>query len=340
MLARARGAGEPPTTVEYNHPSRTAVHAIAPPLALSCDHKYAEEITGWLFKQLGMSRRGGEQSWRVRIGLAMRLAIVPQLLKLVAPAIMAVSGLQGQTLIDLRTQSKTVDFTSAPSTKPVKAGTSLPATCTAGEAFLKTDAMPGKGLYWCTSANTWTQQNPNSVDKTQATSYTSGARQTFQPSAGTAGLRIGPGALPSTGLAGDLAVDASDAQKLKVYDGNQWVTSGGGDTVTPGVGITISGSSPKQVGVDTAAVPAFLTASATVDFPSVGPGSCQEMSISLPGAATGDAVAAGWPVLATGLVGFMQVTSPNAVAVRLCNLSGTSVDPPNNVFRATIVRGW
>jgi hypothetical protein len=273
----------------------------------------------------------------------MKLAIVPKFLRCVAPGILVASGLHGQTLIDLRAQSKTVDFTSASFTKPAKAGTSLPAACTVGEAFLKTDAVPGYGLYWCTATNTWTQQNPNAVDKTQATSYTSGARQTFQPSATTAGLRIGPGVLPSAGVAGDLAVDASAAFRLKVYDGNQWVTSGGstgGDTVAPGVGISISGDSPKQVAVDTAAVPTFLSASEAVDFPSIAPNNCQESSITLAGAAIGDTVAAGWPTLASGLLGMMQVTTVNAVSIRLCNLSGVAVDPPNDVFRATIVRSF
>jgi hypothetical protein len=44
--------------------------------------------------------------------------------------------LQAQTLVDLRTQSKSVDFTAAPSTKPFKAGTVLPAICSLGGAIL------------------------------------------------------------------------------------------------------------------------------------------------------------------------------------------------------------
>jgi hypothetical protein len=42
---------------------------------------------------------------------------------------------RGQTLVDLKTQSKSVDFTGATTTKPFKSGTVLPATCTVGEAF-------------------------------------------------------------------------------------------------------------------------------------------------------------------------------------------------------------
>ncbi|MGC8807882.1 MAG: hypothetical protein ACP5QB_10140 [Thiomonas sp.] len=50
-----------------------------------------------------------------------------------------------------------VDFTSAQSTAPMKSGTTLPGTCSVGQAFFKTDATAGQNIYLCTSANTWTQ---------------------------------------------------------------------------------------------------------------------------------------------------------------------------------------
>lgn len=62
----------------------------------------------------------------------------------------------GQTRVDLRTQSKSVDFTAANMTKPFKSGTALPGACTLGEAFFKTDAPAGTNLYACTSLNSWT----------------------------------------------------------------------------------------------------------------------------------------------------------------------------------------
>lgn len=61
-----------------------------------------------------------------------------------------------QTSIDLRKQSRNIDFSAAPSTKPSKTGTALPGLCSVGETFFKTDATAGKNLYGCTSANTWT----------------------------------------------------------------------------------------------------------------------------------------------------------------------------------------
>jgi len=64
----------------------------------------------------------------------------------------------GQTLVDLRTQAKNVDFTGANTTKPFKSGTILPATCGVGEAFFLSSAPAGSNLYSCTATNTWTLQ--------------------------------------------------------------------------------------------------------------------------------------------------------------------------------------
>jgi hypothetical protein len=66
----------------------------------------------------------------------------------------------GQTLVNLSTQGRNVDFSNAPSTRPVKTGTSLPATCAAGELFFNTSAPAGQNLYGCSQANIWSLQGP------------------------------------------------------------------------------------------------------------------------------------------------------------------------------------
>src|SRR5512147_2151403 len=63
-----------------------------------------------------------------------------------------------QTTVDLRTQSKSVDFSGASSTKPAKVGTTLPAVCVAGEAFFKLNAASGRNWYGCSEANVWVLQ--------------------------------------------------------------------------------------------------------------------------------------------------------------------------------------
>lgn len=75
-----------------------------------------------------------------------------------ALAALAVSQAMAQTRIDLRTQTKSVDFSAASSTKPSQTGTNLPVTCAVGQTFLNTSAQPGQNLYVCTTANVWTAQ--------------------------------------------------------------------------------------------------------------------------------------------------------------------------------------
>src|SRR3984885_15544109 len=73
--------------------------------------------------------------------------------------VVAWNNLRAQTLVDLRTQSKSVDFSGASTTKPMKTGTVLPAACGLGEAFFQTNAPAGSNLYLCTSQNSWTLQS-------------------------------------------------------------------------------------------------------------------------------------------------------------------------------------
>lgn len=62
----------------------------------------------------------------------------------------------GQTQVDLSRQTKDVNFTAASATSPFQAGTTLPATCSVGQAFFQTNAAAGLNLYGCTATNSWT----------------------------------------------------------------------------------------------------------------------------------------------------------------------------------------
>ncbi len=62
----------------------------------------------------------------------------------------------GQTQVDLRTQSKSVNFSAANSTQPFQSGTVLPATCLVDQAFFQTNAPAGLNLYGCTAVDSWT----------------------------------------------------------------------------------------------------------------------------------------------------------------------------------------
>lgn len=71
--------------------------------------------------------------------------------------------LAAQTQIDLRTQAKNIDFSAANSTRPIKTGTALPATCAQGDMFFNMTAPAGVNLYGCTATNVWTAQGNLSV---------------------------------------------------------------------------------------------------------------------------------------------------------------------------------
>jgi hypothetical protein len=65
--------------------------------------------------------------------------------------------LYGQlTQVDLRMQSRDVDFSAASATKPFRLGTGLPSTCGLGEMYYRQDAAAGMNVYGCTTTNSWT----------------------------------------------------------------------------------------------------------------------------------------------------------------------------------------
>lgn len=71
------------------------------------------------------------------------------------------------------------DATGASSTAPIKAGTSLPASCVVGDIYVKTNATATNMLYACTATNTWTAQGgagtkPNDIYRTIAVGCANG----------------------------------------------------------------------------------------------------------------------------------------------------------------------
>lgn len=71
---------------------------------------------------------------------------------LIAGAVFAL----GQTQINLATQSKNINFTSAAETRPVQTGSALPPTCQPGDMYFLLTGQSGQNLYGCPSANNWT----------------------------------------------------------------------------------------------------------------------------------------------------------------------------------------
>jgi hypothetical protein len=75
--------------------------------------------------------------------------------------------------------------------------------------------------------------------------------------------------------------------------------------------------------------------SGVLDFGSIADGACASLTFTATGATTTNTISPGWPAtLETGLFGSMLVSAVDTIQVRLCNLSGTSVNPASQTFRA------
>lgn len=132
---------------------------------------------------------------------------------------------------------------------------------------------------------------------------------------------------------------------------NAWDSSGGVDrrgwlTANPifgGSGIAaVSTAGATTIAIDSAVVPTYLTASASLTFPQISAGTCaSDLTFSLPGANPGDSVAPGWPAaLAPGLGGTMRISTAGVVSVRLCADATGSVTPAAATYTATVLRSF
>jgi hypothetical protein len=159
----------------------------------------------------------------------------------------------------------------------------------------------------------------------------------------------------SAGCTQQSGITSFPANVIPVYTwtatNGAWDSAGGHDqraflsakTLLGGQGIVVT-EAPGQstLSVDAGVIPTYLSNSATLSFSSIPAGGCSsDLTLNVVGANTGDAVAPGWPAgLPSGLLGIMLVSSSNTVSVRLCNFSGSAVQPPSTTYRATIVRNY
>jgi hypothetical protein len=199
----------------------------------------------------------------------------------------------------------------------------------------------------------------------QTYSLTTSATATLTSGSGTAYVYVDPTGTLTVGSS--MTITCSDActaapgissfplNSIPIYtwtaSSGAWDATGGLDrrgflSVSPiqgGSGIaTVATAGQTTISVDSAVVPTFLTASATLDFPSIAAGTCSaDITFSLPGANAGDSVAPGWPAaMEAGLSGTMRITAAGVVAVRLCADSTGAVNPAAATFTATVVRSF
>jgi len=154
---------------------------------------------------------------------------------------------RAQTVIDLRTQSKSVDFSSASSTKPFQAGTEFPGTCSIGEFFLRTDQPFGKNLYACSALNTWTVAAVADHTGLSNLDYNSSGHTGFQPALGF--TPVNAAALGQPNGVASLGPDGVVPNSQLPAENQSSIRSLTADSGNPGVLITCNGVS-CTVGLD------------------------------------------------------------------------------------------
>lgn len=247
-----------------------------------------------------------------------------------------------QTKVDLRTQSKSVDFTGASLTKPARSAATLPTTCSAGEMFY----LSSGALYTCSSTNNWAKMgtvmgttssgdcarfdaNGNVVDGGAAC----GGGPNFQQSFTSATSVTLAHNLNSTGVV--FACFDNSTPPLWILPKSVALTNA--NTLTVNFAAAQSGSCAVNATGGTAS-PAFLMGSASLSFGVIAQAACAQSTFTLTGANPGDSIAPGWPAtLAAGLTGTMIASSANTITVQLCNLSGAAVTPAAQTFKATVI---
>lgn len=268
-----------------------------------------------------------------------------------------------QTRVDLRTQSKDIDFSQATITKPFATGAAQPAACTIGQTYFNTTAAVGANLQVCTSANTWTVLGTAGAAgvPNYAAAFSGQTTLTILGSShglGTANLVVicYDGSTPAQVVEPNtVTVDPTTFNVTVTFvaaqSGSCVVNGSGGSTgsggggvaaINVGLGLTLlQTTSSTLVGLDSAVVPTYLTQAALLSIPPLAAGNCGEAAIPLLGATVGDSVAAGWPAtMGAGLIGMMSVQTANQSTVQVCNLSGTPSAAITDYFRATIVRSF
>lgn len=81
------------------------------------------------------------------------------LLMLLVIACLVMTGQQTQQGSTIAWPNSNWDLSTAAVTRPMRIGTTLPATCTVGSLFYKSDATAGANLYACTAVNSWTLES-------------------------------------------------------------------------------------------------------------------------------------------------------------------------------------
>lgn len=153
-------------------------------------------------------------------------------------------------------------------------------------------------------------------------------------SAGNAALFI-RGEDGSIASIGDGGLAFTGAQAVSTTTGNLSLTTGGGNG---NIALTFNGTGGLTVGGG-AAIISMLSATATLDFPSIAANTSADLTITVTGAAANDIAMAGPPVTqVSGITVSAFVSAANTVTIRAANVTVGAIDPASATYRASVIR--
>jgi hypothetical protein len=265
-----------------------------------------------------------------------------------------------QTAVDLRTQTKNVDFSAAAATKPNKSGAALPVVCGVGETFFLTTAPAGQNLYGCAVANTWSlvgsaalppSDTPGQFLVWNGTSWQArsglGATLSLSFSAVADGTCADQaGALPYQWAAGSPVVLTPPAQYCDPVAGvcsapAGWVASA--RVSAAGVATVrmcnFSGAAQTLPPANyTLAQYADHTTTVTIAFPALADGTCSTQTVTAQGVTAASALALGLPAaIESGLMVAAAPAGTNSVVVTGCNWSGATLTPAAASYQISVI---
>jgi hypothetical protein len=85
-------------------------------------------------------------------------------------------------------------------------------------------------------------------------------------------------------------------------------------------------------------IPVFLTASASLDFPSIAAQSSTTLTVTVAGASLGDTMTATPPTLAAGLVFAAYISAADTVTVRMTNVTAAAINPAAGTWTVSVIK--
>lgn len=152
---------------------------------------------------------------------AMKQRILKLVRFLVTLLPVVVATCQGQVRIDLRTQSKSVDFGGASRTRPFQTGGVLPSACQEGDVYYLTTAPEGQNVHLCQAAGQWAKI------ATAAAAPAAGSENFAQPFIGVTSVTLAhnSGTDSIVPFCVDLNGDAIEWNGFRIVDGNTAVVT-------------------------------------------------------------------------------------------------------------------